>query len=95
MHIDPTNTAPMQPPVTHERYNISMRHNRCLVHSLVVGKQLCATALVADEELAEDEVVATHLVAAQEPVQFSRIRRAIGEEPDPDRRIDQDDHAVA
>lgn len=85
----------MQPPLTHELDDISMRHDGYLVHSLVVGQQLFATALVADEELAEDEVVATYFVAAQEPVQFSRIRRAIGEEPNPDRRINQDDHAVA
>ena len=95
MRIDPANTAPVQAPIAHEFYDICMRHDRCLVHSLVVGQQLCATALVADEEFAEDEVVAAHFVTTQEPVQFTGVWRSIGQEPDPDRRVNQDDHAVA
>ena len=95
MRIDPANTAPVQSPIAHKLYDISVRHDGCLVHSLVVGQQLFATTLVADEELAEDEVVAAHFVTTQEPVQFGRIRRSIGQEANPDRSVDQDDHAVA
>lgn len=95
MRIDPANTAPVQPPITHELYDISVRYDGCLMHSLVVGQQLFATALVADKELAEDEVVAAHFVTTQEPVQFTGVRRSIGQEPNPDRRVNQDDHAVA
>lgn len=94
MRIDPANTAPVQPPITHELYDISVRHDGCLVHSLVVGQELFATALVADEELAEDEVVAAHFVTTQEPVHFTGEWRSIGQEPNPDRSVNQDDHAV-
>ena len=95
MRIDPANTAAVQTPIAHKVYDIAVRHDRCLVHSLVVGQQLFATTRVADEELAEDEVVAAHFVTTQEPVKFGRIRRSIGEEANPDRRVNQDDHAVA
>ena len=84
MRIDPANTAPVQPPITHEFYDISVRHDGCLVHSLVVGQELFATALVADDELAEDEVVATHFVTTQEPVQFTGVWRSIGQGTDPE-----------
>ena len=95
MRIDPANTTPVQPAITHELYDLSVRHDGCLVHSLVVGQQLFATALVADRELAEDEVVAAHFVATQEPVQFTGVWRSIGQEPNPDRGVNQDNHAVA
>ena len=95
MRIDPANTAPVLPPITHELYDISVRHDGGLVHSLVVGQQLLATALVADKELAEDEIVAAHFVTTQEPVQFTGVWRSIGQEPNPDRRVNQDDHAIA
>ena len=78
MRIDPANTAPVQSSIAHKLYDISMRYHGGLVHSLVVGQQLCATALVADKELAEDEVVAAHFVTTQEPVQFTGVWRSIG-----------------
>lgn len=90
MRIDPANTAPVQPPITHELYDISVRHAGCLMHSLVVGQQLLATALVADNQLAEDEVVTAHFVTTQEPVQFTGVWRSIGQEPNPDRRVNQE-----
>ena len=95
VRIDPANTAPVQAPITHELDDIGVRHDGCLVHSLVVGQQLLAAALVTDKELAEDEVVAAHFVTTQEPVQFTGVWRSIGQEPNPDRRINQDDHADA
>jgi hypothetical protein len=94
VRIDPANTAPVQPSITHELYDISVRHDGRLVHSLVVGQELFATAFVADEELAEDEVVAAHFVTTQEPVQYTGVWRSIGQEPNPDRGVNQDDHAV-
>ena len=95
MRINPANTPPVQPPITHELYDIIVRHDGRLVHSLVIGQQLFATALVADKQLAEDEVVAAHFITTQEPVQFTGVWRSIGQEPNPDRRVNQDDHAVA
>jgi len=95
VRIDPANAAAVQSPIAHKVYDIAVRHDRCLVHSLVVGQQLFATTRVADEELAEDEVVAAHFVTTQEPVQFTGVWRSIGQEPNPDRRVNQDDHAIA
>jgi hypothetical protein len=95
VRIDPANTAPVQPPLSHELYDISVRHDGCLVHSLVIGQQLFATAFVADKELTEDEVVAARFVTTQEPVQFTGVWRSIGQEPNPDRRVNQNDHAIA
>lgn len=94
MRIDPANTTPVQPSIADERYDISVGHDGCLVHSLVVGQELFATALVADEEFAEDEVVAADFVTTQEPVQFTGVWRSIGQEPNPHRSVNQDDHAV-
>lgn len=87
MRIDPANTASVQPPITHELYDINVRHDGGLVHSLVVGQELFATTLIADEKLAEDEVVAAHFVTTQEPVQFTGVWRSIGQEPNPDRSV--------
>ena len=95
MRIDPANTTPVQSSIAHKLYDISMRHHGRLVHSRVVGKQLSATTLIADEQFAEDEVVAAHLVTTQKPVQFSRVRRSIGKETNPYRSVNQDDHTVA
>jgi len=89
VRIDPANTAPVQAPITHELDDIGVRHDGCLMHSLVVGQQLLAAALVTDKELAEDEVVAAHFVTTQEPVQFTGVWRSIGQEPNPVRRVNQ------
>src|SRR5439155_14161342 len=45
VRIDPANPAPVQSSIAHKFYDISMRHHRCLVHSLVVGQQLSAAPL--------------------------------------------------
>jgi len=95
VRIDPANTAPVQSSIAHKFYDIRMGHHWRLVHSLVVGQQLSAATLIADEQLAEDEVVAAHLVTTQKAVQFGRVRRSIGKETNPYRSVNQDDHTVA
>ena len=95
MRVDPANTTAVQPPITHEVYDFSVWHDGCLVHSLVVGQQLFAPSFVADKEFAEDEAVAAHFVSTQESAQFSGVWRSIGQEPNPDRGVSQDDHAWA
>lgn len=34
VRIDPANAAAVQPPIAHKVYDVAMRHDRCLVHSL-------------------------------------------------------------
>ena len=94
MRIDPANTAPVQTPFAYKRDDITVRHNRCLVHLLVVCQQLLASTLIPYKEFAVYEVVAADFVAAQEPVQLSRIRRSIGQETNPHGGVNQDDHAA-
>ena len=56
MRIDPANTAPAQSPIAYKLYNITVRQDRCLVHSLVVGQQLFAISLVSDVGTVSDEL---------------------------------------
>ena len=69
-----------------------MGDHRRLMHLLVVCEQLPATALVTDEQLAENKVVATDFIAAEEPIELGGIRFTVREEANPDRRIDQCSH---
>ena len=72
MRIDPANPAAVQSTAPHELHDINMRHSGRLVHLLVIREQLFSSALVTDEELSVDELMAAHLVAAQESVQICR-----------------------
>src|SRR5918995_2532925 len=71
-----------------------MRDNRRLVHLSVIGQQLLAATFITDEEFAVHEIMATHFVTAQERVELGGVRRSIRKEADPNRGIDQDDHAA-
>src|SRR5687767_345766 len=94
MRVDPPDAATVQSSRAHERNDFDGRHHWCLMHLLVVSQQWPAAALVADEKFAVDEVVTTHFVTSQEGIQFGGVRRAVGEESDPDRGIDQDHYAT-
>ena len=77
-------TAPGQSPFSHERDNVAVRDEWRLVHLRVLGQKLLAPSLVANEKFPVDEIMATHFVTAQEPVQFGGRRGSIREEPHPD-----------
>src|SRR6187551_197462 len=62
MRIDPTDTSSVQSPDAHKFDDIAMRHDRRLMHLLVVGQQLLAPpGLVPDEELSVHEVMPTYV----------------------------------
>src|SRR5256885_2121958 len=69
MYIDPADAAAMSPALAHKRDHIAVRHNRRPMYLLVVRQQLLAPALIADEEFAVDEAVATHYVACHDRIQ--------------------------
>src|SRR5688572_18211304 len=94
MRIDPANPVSVQSTASYELHHIDMRHSGRLVHLLVICEQLFSPALVPDKKLSVDELVAADLVTAQESVQLGRVRSSIREEPNPDRRIDENDHAA-
>src|SRR5256885_13746643 len=71
-----------------------MTHDWRLVHAFVVSQQRLASALVANEELTVDEVVTTHFIASQEPLEGDSIWCSVRQESDPDGRVDQNAHAA-
>ena len=73
MRIDPPDAPSVQPPVAHKLDDIAMRHDRRLMHLLVVGQQLLTPAFVPDEELSVHEVMPTHFVAAQQRIELGGI----------------------
>ncbi len=78
----------------YERDDFGVRHDRRLIHALVVREERLTTSLVPDEELPIYEVVTTHLISAQQRVELTRVRRSVREKPDPDRGVDEDTHAA-
>jgi crotonobetainyl-CoA:carnitine CoA-transferase CaiB-like acyl-CoA transferase len=78
--IDPTDSAAVQPPRVHERHDLAMRHQRDLVHQAVGRQQLRASTLVADQQLAVDEIVAADLASIEQIVQPVGVRRLVSEE---------------
>ena len=65
MYIDPANASSMQPALAHEGNNVAVRHDRRLMHLLVVCEKLPASTDIANEQLTKHELMATHLVAVQ------------------------------
>ena len=51
MRTNPTDATSVQPPVAHKFDDIAMRHDRGLMHLLVVGQQLLTPAFVPDTAL--------------------------------------------
>ena len=94
MRIDPADAPTVQFLLAHEGDNFGMSHNRRVVHSLVACQKLLASALVADEELAVDELVAGHFVLTQQVIQGTRVWRFVGQEADPDGGVNQDAHVA-
>ena len=84
MRINPAYPVSVQSTAPYELHNINMRHGGRLVHLLIIREQLFSPALVPDEELSVDELMAAHFIAAQESVQLGRVRSSIRKEPNPD-----------
>lgn len=92
--VDPADATTVKAPLAHERDNFTMLNSWCLAHQLVVGEHSSPTAFVADEQFAEDEIMAADFALSQQSIEGSSVRRPIGQEVDPDRRVDEDHQAA-
>jgi hypothetical protein len=94
MCIDPSDATAMQSAAANEGDHISVWHRRRLMHLLVVFEKLLASADIADQQFAVNELMSTDLVAAQKFFEFSGVWCSIRQESNPDRRVDKDCHAT-
>jgi hypothetical protein len=94
MCIDPSDAPAMQTAAANEGDHISVRHERRLMHLLVIVEKLLASADIADQQFAINEAMGTDLVAAQKSLEFSGVWCSIRQESNPDRRVDEDGHAT-
>jgi hypothetical protein len=84
VRVDPANAAAVKSTLPNELYNLTMWHDRRLVHQDVVGDQLLTPSFVADEEFAENKVVPACLASVQKVFEFACVRRSVRQEPNPD-----------
>jgi len=77
MYVDPSDASAVQLAVADEGGDIRVRDNGSLIHAPVLGQQRLAPAFVANEELAVNEIVASHFVATQEVGGVDNSRSAI------------------
>jgi hypothetical protein len=63
----------MQSAAANEGDHINVWHRRRLMHLLVVFEKLLASADIADQQFAVNEVMSTDLVAAQKVFEFSGV----------------------
>src|SRR5207237_828229 len=69
--------------------------NGCRPMHLFIGfEKLPPPPFVANEELTEDEFVASNLIFPEQSVEFGRIGFPIREEANPDRGVDKDHQAA-
>jgi hypothetical protein len=94
MCIDPSDATAMQSAAANEGDHINVWHRRRLMHLLVVFEKLLASADIADQQFAVNELMSTDLVAAQKVFEFSGVWCSIRQESNPDRRVDKDCHAT-
>lgn len=94
MCIDPSDAPAMQSAAANEGDYLSVWHQRCLMHLLVVVEKLLASADIADQQFAVNEVMGTDLITAQKSLEFSGVWYSIRQESNPNRRVDEDGHAT-
>ena len=94
MCIDPSDATAMQSAAANEGDHINVWHRRRLMHLLVVFEKLLASADIADQQFAVNEVMSTDLVAAQKVFEFNGVWCSIRQESNPDRRVNKNCHAT-
>jgi hypothetical protein len=94
MCIDPSDATAMQSAAANEGDHINVWHRRRLMHLLVVFEKLLASADIADQQFAVNELMSTDLVAAQKFFEFSGVWCSIRQESNPDRRVNKNCHAT-
>jgi hypothetical protein len=94
MCIDPSDATAMQSAAANEGDHINVWHRRRLMHLLVVFEKLLASADIADQQFAVNELMSTDLVAAQKVFEFNGVWCSIRQESNPDRRVNKNCHAT-
>ena len=94
MDIDPPHPAALEASIAHECDHLGVRNDARLVHLLVGRQQFRSSSPVADQEFPEDQFMPDHLIALEETVELGGVRLTIGQEANPDRRIDEYHHAA-
>lgn len=92
--IDPIDAPAVQSALTNEGHNVLMWNGGRLTHQRVVCPQRRTPSLVAHQEFAKDEGMAAHFSSAQQLVEPVRVGRSIGQEPNPDGGINEDQVSV-
>jgi hypothetical protein len=65
MDVDPSDAAAEQATITYKCHHFLMWDQAYLVHLLVCGQKLHSPASIADQELAEDQLMPDHLIALE------------------------------
>ena len=92
--VDPSNPTPLQFPAAYEFDDFPVRNGRDLRQCIVAREQRGTAAPCPDEQLSEHQLVREHLLAVEESIERTRERLAPGEESNPHRGVDEDDHAT-
>lgn len=90
MNVDPTDAASVETPLANELYDIAMRNDSGLMHTLVSGQEGPASTTITDQKFSINQVMPSHFIKRQQLVHFEVVRNAVRKKPDPDRCIDQD-----
>jgi hypothetical protein len=90
MNVDPADASAMQAPIANEGNDVAVRNDTRLMHLFIGGQERPAPSTIADEKFSIDQVMADHCIEAQESIQFDRVGRPVGKEPNPHGRIDKD-----
>lgn len=94
VNVYPACAAAVKLPGVDECSHFTMRNHWQPGNVAVFGQPLFPTTFIAYQELTENQFVARHLVPKQQCVQLGRVRRRVGEEPNPDGSIDQHHQAT-
>ena len=95
VHVDPANTSPEKSSFTHKLNNLLVGDRLSLLHLRVsIEKVPSAASNVANEQFAENHLVADDLVPTKNFVKAAGEWLTASQEPDPDRSIHQDHQAT-
>jgi hypothetical protein len=94
VNVDPTHAATMQVASANECYDVTVRDFARLMHPLVIRQELPAASSVAKEEFSVDQLMPCHFIETEQSVQLGRVRRPVGQEPNPHGSVHQDHQAT-
>ncbi|HEX7507343.1 MAG TPA: hypothetical protein VF550_11270 [Polyangia bacterium] len=88
IHVDPADTSPEKSSFTHKHHNFLVGDRMSLVHLRIRFEKVpSAPSNVANEQFAENHLVANYLVPTKNFVKAAGEWLTSSEEPDPDRSI--------